>query len=114
MEYASGVQLSLVFIETPVFTRQARGLLSDENYRAPQFALSLRPEQGAVISGGAGLRKVRWRLRGAGKRGGARVIYYWDADDTIFMLFIYRKSHQADLTTGQLRILAALVREELK
>lgn len=67
-----------------------------------------------MISGGAGLRKIRWGLHGSGKRGGARVIYYWDALDTIFMLFIYRKSHQADLTREQVRILAALVREELK
>ena len=65
------------FIETPVFTAALRRHLSDEAYRALQLALVLRPEQGPVISGSGGLRKLRWAVLGRGKRGGLRVIYYW-------------------------------------
>ena len=74
----------------------------------------LRPEQGSVIPGSGGLRKVRWKAKGKGKRGGVRVIYYWiTEDDKIYMLMLYGKSDQADLTPTQSRILRKLVKEEL-
>src|SRR5688572_31960841 len=51
---------------------------ADETYRALQLALLLRPQQGRIIRGSGGLRKLRWRLplHGRGKRGGLRLIYY--------------------------------------
>ena len=103
------------FVETPVFTKRVKELLRDDDYRTLQIALLLRPEQGPLIKGGAGLRKVRWAPRGVGKRGGVRVIYFWRPDDQAFyMLFAYGKTEQDDLTPDQLRILARVVREELK
>ena len=57
--------------------------LDDEQYRALQTALYLRPEQGALIPGGGGLRKLRWGAEGRGKRGGVRTIYYWAAEDGV-------------------------------
>ena len=43
------------------------------------------------------------------------MIYFWDKDsDTIYMLFVYQKNEQEDLTPNQLRVLRKLVREELK
>jgi hypothetical protein len=89
--------------------------MSDDDYRELQFALLLRPEAGDLIRGGGGLRKVRWGLPGTGKRGGLRLIYYWrKAEDHIYMLLLYRKSRQEDLTPQQLRILRKLVKENLK
>ena len=103
------------FVETPVFTKRVKELLADEDYRTLQIALLLRPEQGPLIKGGAGLRKVRWAPRGVGKRGGVRVIYFWQPNDQVFyMLSAYAKTHQGDLTPDQLRVLARVVREELK
>ena len=103
------------FIETPIFTEDVSNELSSDEYRQMQVALMLRPEQGAVIRGSAGLRKIRWRRAGMGKRGGLRVIYYWEApSETFYMLTMYRKSRQEDLSAGQLRILRRLVAEELK
>ena len=103
------------FVETPIFTRDVTDLLTDDEYRALQLALLFRPEQGAVIPRSGGLRKVRWKAAGTGKRGGARVIYYWEkASQTIYMLFVYVKSAQEDLTPEQARVLSKLMREELK
>jgi hypothetical protein len=105
----------MLFVETPVFTRELQDLMSDDDYRALQSALLLRPEAGDLIPGGGGLRKVRWGLPGTGKRGGLRLIYYWQkAEDRIYMLLVYRKSRQEDLTPQQLRILRKLVKENFK
>jgi len=84
------------FVETPVFTAALRRQLDDETYRA------LQP---------------RWRLplHGRGKRGGLRLIYYWEPDqDVIYMLYLYAKNEQGDLTPGQMRVLKRLVREEFQ
>lgn len=49
------------FIETPVSTMALRQHLDDKQYRALQVSLGLRPEQGTLIQGGAGIRKLRWQ-----------------------------------------------------
>jgi len=103
------------FVETPVFTRTVTSLLDEEQYRALQLALALRPEQGDLIRDSGGLRKLRWGLAGRGKRGGARVIYYWDTPtETFYMLYAYTKQEQGDLTPRQVKVLRRLVREEFK
>ena len=66
------------FLETPIFTKEVRSLLSDDEYRSLQLALLLRPEQGALIRGSGGLRKIRWGAGARGKRGAVRVVYFWD------------------------------------
>jgi hypothetical protein len=101
------------FVETPVFTRELKRLLDDESYRRLQVALILRPAQGVIIRGSGGLRKLRWASPDVGKRGGLRVIYYWAAAELAFyMLYMYTKTEQGDLTPAQVRVLGRLVREE--
>jgi len=100
-------------VETSVFTRQVVKLLPDDEYRLLQHTLVSLPDLGAIIKGSGGIRKVRWKTRGRGKRGGLRVIYYWAvAQDTILMLFIYKKGVQDDLTTAQIKTLREIVEEE--
>ena len=103
------------FVETPVFTAAIRALLPDEEFRALQLALVLRPEPGAVIPGSGGLRKVRWAGSGRGKRGGLRVIYYWHpAEETVFLLVAFAKNVRTDLTPAQVKVLRRLVEEEFQ
>jgi mRNA-degrading endonuclease RelE of RelBE toxin-antitoxin system len=103
------------FVETHVFTGLVQRDLEDDEYRALQIALMLRPEQGPLIPGSGGLRKIRWGVQGRGKRGGLRIIYYWDRPSAVFyMLFAYRKNEQGDLSAAQVRTLARLVREEFR
>ena len=47
----------MVFIETPVFTRQVTELLSDETYAAFQSYLALNPQAGKVSKERAGYAK---------------------------------------------------------
>ena len=99
----------MVFIETPVFTRQVRELLSDEAYAAFQWHLAVNPRAGEVIRGTGGLRKVRWSAPGSGKRGGVRVIYFHVAADAqVRLLLIYRKGVKDDLTAAEKRTLRRL------
>lgn len=102
-------------VETSVFTKLIVALLSDEEYRGLQTELVARPGAGALVPGGAGIRKIRWAVEGKGKRGGVRVIYYWAvADDTILMLLAYPKNVQDDLTDEQTKALSKLVKKEFK
>jgi len=74
-----------------------------------QTALINDPEFGDLIKGSGGLRKIRWGNEQKGKSGGVRVIYYLKlADGKIFMLYVYAKNEQEDLTKEQLKILANL------
>jgi hypothetical protein len=103
------------FVETFLFSRQLLEQLPDDDYRSLQLALALRPEQGALIPGSGGLRKLRWALREKGKRGGLRIIYYWDpAEDVIYLIYLYPKNQQANLTPDQLKILRRTIEEDLK
>jgi hypothetical protein len=101
------------FIETPFFTRALVELLDDDEYHRIQLALVLGPELGRMIKRSGGLQNLRWSVEGQGKRGGLRVIYYWDEpSETFYMLYVYRKSERDDLTAKQLQTLSRLVREE--
>ena len=103
------------FVETSIFTRAVRDAVSDDEYRSIQAAIMLRPEQGAIIRGTGGLRKLRWSGKGHGKRGGLRLIYYWHREsETIYMLYVYAKNIQEDLTPEQRKVLSRLVREEFE
>lgn len=106
---------TVIIVETPIFTRLIGKMLADEEYRRLQITLLLRPEQGALIPGAHGLRKIRWKKRDRGKRGGLRFIYFWDPpNERLYMIYGYEKSQQADLTPSQIKTLGRIVREELK
>jgi mRNA-degrading endonuclease RelE of RelBE toxin-antitoxin system len=102
----------MLFIETSIFTELASQLLNDEQLRTLQNLLLEKPERGPVIAGTGGLRKLRFALPGRGKRGGARVIYYWQNDRRrIFLVLIYPKGAKDDLTPSEKVILKQLVKE---
>jgi hypothetical protein len=77
-----------------------------------QHSLTLRPSSGKVITHGGGLRKARLGAAGSGKRGSLRVIYFCDVEkDTIYLLLIYKKNEQENLTSNQLKILRDVMKE---
>ena len=68
-----------------------------------------------MIKRGGGIRKVRVGIGSRGKRGGARVIYYWAVQrDVILLLFAYQKNVSTDLTAKQVALLAKVIKEEFE
>jgi hypothetical protein len=105
----------MVVFETSIFTKKIIALLNDEEYRSLQNILVEKPDSGDIIQGSGGIRKIRWGASGRGKRGGARVIYYWATQhDQIFMLYAYTKNERDDLTKDQLSVLRTVVFAEFK
>jgi hypothetical protein len=99
------------FVETAEFTEWVREYMSDDALSDLQRALLNDPDMGSVMPGCGGLRKMRVAdpRRGKGKRGGARVIYLHVAEaDVIFLMDIYGKAEQEDLTADQKKILKGL------
>jgi hypothetical protein len=102
----------MVFVELTPFVAFCKEYWSDEDLRTMQNFLLVTPDAGDLIRGGAGLRKLRWSAQGRGKRGGARVIYYWHVPGhRIYLIYGYVKSRSEDLTTEQLKVLRELMRD---
>ncbi|HEX5339147.1 MAG TPA: type II toxin-antitoxin system RelE/ParE family toxin [Gallionella sp.] len=98
----------MIFIELPLFSKYAS--FTDEELRGIQATLLQNPLAGPLIPGGRGLRKLRASLDGRGKRGGARVIYYWwHSQECCYLVFAYRKNEMENLTPDQLKQLATIM-----
>jgi hypothetical protein len=93
----------LLFIESPIFEGQLSNYLNDDEYQNLQSVLIQNPSSGEMIKSSGGLRKIRVAIRGQGKRGGARVIYYVNAGDEIWLLTIYAKNEASAIPTKVLK-----------
>jgi hypothetical protein len=102
----------MVFVELTAFVHFREEHWTDEDLRALQRFLLVTPTAGDAIRGTHGLRKLRWAVRGRGKRGGASVIYYWQASGSrVYLIYGYLKSASEDLTPQQLKVLASLMKD---
>jgi hypothetical protein len=88
-------------VETPEFLAATRKLMDAAERGLLVDHLAHNPMAGDLISGTGGVRKLRWGLQGRGKRGGARVIYFYHSPGIpLFALTAYAKNVQADLTAA--------------
>jgi mRNA-degrading endonuclease RelE of RelBE toxin-antitoxin system len=96
--------------ETPTFVRQTEKLFSEDEKKELIDFLAANPLAGDEIPGTGGVRKVRFAASGRGKRGGARIIYYY-LDDTmpLYALLAYAKADKADMTPDEKRVVSTLV-----
>lgn len=91
--------LPVTVVETPEFIATTSKLLNEDARTALIDYLAYNPAAGAVIAGSGGIRKLRWALEGRGKRGGARVIYFYhNRDLPLFVLTAYAKNEQSNLS----------------
>lgn len=71
-----------------------------------------------VIPGSSGIRKLRLRNSDTlkGKSGGYRLLYYFthEPSETIFLLLLYAKSDQADVTKKELETLLDELNKEIE
>ena len=108
----------LTFIELPRFTEQITGLLDDTAYGRFQGELLRQPDRGRAIPNSGGLRKVRMRLPGRGKSGGARVIYlHLPRHETIVLFYVYTKAQRENLSPEQLKRLrqaVGIIKQEIR
>jgi hypothetical protein len=96
--------------ETSLFIRQAAAVWDDEERESFVNFIARTPEIGVVVPDTWGVRKVRWARPGSGKRGGARVIYFYrDIHAPLYLLMVYAKSRQGDLTPEEKRTVRELV-----
>ena len=104
--------------ETPTFTRQAHKLFTEDEKRELIDLLATNPLAGDVLLGTGGVRKLRFRTAGSGKRGGGRVVYYFlDEDTPVYALLAYAKSARTDLAPDEGRSvarLAAAIKAEIR
>ncbi len=108
----------ITIIEFSGFLSQVgSSISSDERDEFINF-IARNPEVGDIISGTGGVRKVRWGSKNKGKSGGLRVIYYfYDELAPIFLLTVYGKGEQENLTSEQkkqISVLAQILKDECK
>ena len=114
--YAIGVYMNFMpvapphtVIETASFISKAAKLMSDDECAAIVDLVAANPLGGDIIKGTHGLRKLRVPLEGRGKRGGARVIYWFHSTQyPAALLWVFAKNEAADLTEKQKMALAEI------
>jgi hypothetical protein len=93
-------------IPTAPYLRRVRKLLTDEERVLAEAEIAADPEAWPVIQGTGGARKARVRRGSRGKSGGARIIYFFRArSGRIYLMAVYAKSEQEDLTDEEKRTL---------
>jgi mRNA-degrading endonuclease RelE of RelBE toxin-antitoxin system len=100
----------IAITELPPFTKKVAKILNEEELETLRSYLIQHPDKGDVIPGTGGIRKLRWAAGGKGKRGGARVIYFYHVvGSTIYLMACYTKNEQADISPSVKKQLKAIV-----
>jgi hypothetical protein len=100
-------------IETPAFLASAKdeGISDDERSGIVNIIAS-NPAAGAIMKGTGGARKIRIARRGGGKSGGYRVItFFADEEMPVFLLDVYSKDSQANLSPAERNELRLILTE---
>ena len=100
----------MTVVETARFLKDAKPLMSDSEREELVAFVGANPEAGEIIPETGGVRKIRWALAGRGKRGGARVIYYYHNERLpVFLLAAYAKNEKANLSKAERNAMKRLV-----
>ena len=100
----------MTVVETGEFLKHAKPLMTDSERAGLVAFVGTNPEAGEIIAETGGVRKIRWALQGMGKRGGARVIYYYHNQRLpLFLLSAYAKSRKANLSKAERNAMKRLV-----
>jgi hypothetical protein len=96
----------ITVVETRQFQQRAATRMSDEERQAFITYIATDPEAGVIVPSTGGVRKVRWGVNSRGKRGGLRVMYYYHDDQMpIFLLTVFAKNEQDDISESEKRVM---------
>lgn len=105
------IVLYLTVAELPEFIRSAQKLLTDIERQVIILYLAEHPKMGDLMEGTGGVRKLRWGRGSQGKSGGVRVIYYfYDEAMPLYLLTLFAKGEQLNLSKAERNELADLVK----
>ena len=89
-------------METHEFLSATKKLMDDAERAELVGYLARNTTAGDLIPGTGGVRKMRWGLEGRGKRGGARVIFFFhDMEMPLYLLEAFAKNDRANLTQSE-------------
>ena len=102
-------------VELPTYSSRAKSLLSEDEQKGIISYLAEHPDAGELIRETGGVRKLRWKRGVSGKSGGVRVIYFYhNARIPLFLLTMYGKNEQDNLTREQRHQMKKLVTVQVK
>ncbi len=91
-------------IETPTFAKLADKIWTEDERLDFISFISNNPKAGDVIPNAEGARKIRWAVKGSGKRGGTRIIYFNLSDQGVIeLIYIYKKVKQENMTANDIK-----------
>ncbi len=98
-------------IRTRNYAKRARKLLKETEMQAAEDEIAEAPEAWPVIASTGGVRKARAARGASGKSGGVRIIYYYlVVDEQIYLLDIYAKNEQENITEASKKVLRETVK----
>ena len=104
-------------VETTNFTKNIDNLIAKKKLLREDFdtlkrTLVQNPEEGDLIIGTGGIRKTRLKSPSKGKSSGFRVCYFDDTEsEKLFLILIYPKNKQENLTSEEKKALKELTNE---
>jgi hypothetical protein len=105
----------ITVVETEEFLAATKKLMDDQERAEVVKYLAYNPTAGDLIPGTGGVRKIRWGLEGRGKRGGARVIYFFhDLEMPLYLLDAYAKNDRTNLTKAECNELRQVTEQIVK
>ena len=106
--------MNIIFIETPEFIKKIDKISSEEEFFQLQDELISNPLKGKLVKGTGGARKVRMKVKGRGKSGGARTIYYYlDLRGEVWFLDAYLKKDKSELSESEKKKLYIFIKETI-
>lgn len=100
----------LTVVEFTPFIHAAAAVWTDAELLEFKGYIAEHYEDGDLIRGTGGLRKIRWSRKGIGKSGGVRVIYYYyDQDAPVFLLYAYSKNVADNLSSDDKKAFSTVV-----
>ncbi|MDX2143209.1 MAG: type II toxin-antitoxin system RelE/ParE family toxin [Rhodospirillaceae bacterium] len=101
-------------VQMATFTRDVASVWSEAELAAFVDYIARNPEAGDIVQGTGGVRKIRWAAKGKGKRGGARVIYFfYNPNNPVYLVSIYAKNERETISEAD-RKLYARMSEDIK